>query len=304
MYDIKNIIEKIVNKNNINISFVSKDDIKDMPYYYRSSCATGSIFNNPEIIIGVYDNCDEKLIAFLHEYSHLIYNNEDNCKKTNYEIEKLCWDMAFKFLNELNIKKTYIMQKYAIEMLETYKKTLDDYKFYYVFNKYTNYFVQDKNIDKNNDFLNIDSNIFVSYLDKDKITFQYVKKNKDLFLHYSSILIANNMDSKNYLFLDGKESYFCGKCFEIVKRKLFPDIYCWFTIETEMDCEEEWEKRICLHIGISKILDKINGSNNFNVKYKINNDNIIKIDNNKNINLKSGIDFDIINKIINVRKNN
>lgn len=128
--ELKEVLKEFALMLKVNLHFISKERLDEMSYYNRCSSSSGSTNSNPEIIIGFYENKDEMLISFFHEYSHLIYNATENSLKrnySNYEIEKYCWEKAFIFLKKFNLEETEVMHKYAKEMLKTYEDNTDNH---------------------------------------------------------------------------------------------------------------------------------------------------------------------------------
>lgn len=132
MNTIENKIKEIALNFKIKLTFIHKNDKET--YYNRCSSSAGSIKQSPEIIIGYYENNDEKIISFFHEFSHLVYNSYKNEKRGNYsiyEIEDKCWKMAFKFLCKYtDLEPNETMYKYANETLKTYKDNQDNHERY------------------------------------------------------------------------------------------------------------------------------------------------------------------------------
>lgn len=115
---IKHIITELCSNNNIKIIDLSKDD----EYLKRINMSIDSFLNRSfsvrnEVVLGVYDNEELKLLSCLHEIMHIIKNYHSN---DLFGIELSVWNSTFDELYKNNINISTEAEKWVLEQLKTY----------------------------------------------------------------------------------------------------------------------------------------------------------------------------------------
>lgn len=80
--------------------------------FIEHSCNIGD-----EIIIGLYNNPERRLVSFFHEVGHTLYEGD---AKNKYDQECRAWQACFRLLKEEKIPVTEETTRWCREQLKTY----------------------------------------------------------------------------------------------------------------------------------------------------------------------------------------
>jgi len=117
-------IDRIIRKVSKNMNLKIIDCIKTC-YWEKSGMEKEDYINKSytcgnEIILGIYDDLELKLISFFHEVGHIasiLFNEEIENK---YEQEKLAWDVGLQIAASYGVYFSEKTENWANQQLETY----------------------------------------------------------------------------------------------------------------------------------------------------------------------------------------
>ena len=87
---------------------------------HREDYVNKSYINGDEVILGIYDNPEFRLISFFHEVGHLA-SHKLMSGHNQYEDERLAWEVGFMIAASHGVFFSEEAEDFANKQLETYK---------------------------------------------------------------------------------------------------------------------------------------------------------------------------------------
>lgn len=110
---------EICDRFDISLVIWPRNDLpENIPSYYDND--SGSTFD--AIMVGVYKNEDLRVIAFFHEFGHVLDIKLGKKFVNKYEMERSAWQIGIITAQHLGIGMTDEMLEYRDDCLQTYEK--------------------------------------------------------------------------------------------------------------------------------------------------------------------------------------
>jgi len=116
----QSIIEKISKNYGLTVIDCSQINYSKQAKMEKDDFANCSFIIDDQIILGNYDNTENKELSFFHELGHLFFRR--HTFENIYDMERAAWSIGLKIAATHGIRFSFRSKKWAVNQLNTYVK--------------------------------------------------------------------------------------------------------------------------------------------------------------------------------------